>query len=573
MAINLLRPDKSTPKTTAIMRGQRASCVAQIFRYRNPDVAKIVNLNAANEKSLFNSNKPGANNLDLKPLMTIKNDIIRCNISHSKSSPSGTFSLVLKKGKQIKNDQLLEEHIDYVEAVNPGDWIALYLKKDGEITTSDLNSVKSSSGFKFLGIVENVRYVEVDAPDRGTPRLEYIITGRSFGKVLETSIFYNPQVNNETVQTVLGAKFITNSPTALAGNNPGVIISKILDFFLGGAGTQSSGANDTWYVPRDVALKFKSQKQLKSRGASFSDILSKSQIGLHKYSAGRLSTKALPGAVLVKSLPSSGTIWSIMQFLQNSVINEMYVDLIPDNNGLLKPSVVLRQLPFSNKPKHETSLTAAHNRYSATKLSDSSGFDKTYFVDLPRHEIVSSDIHQKNVGKSEHERINYAIVVPRIDSNTFDVGYVVASNIPSIQRYGLKKFDGQTAYVLANSTGSVGKDGITNYCNGCVSLISDWFFLSHNLYNGTIVIDGVNEHVPIGQNLYITDSKQLYHIEGYTHNYEISEDAKTTYTSEFRVSRGQLLDGSVASFIGASKNNNDPTTVAVSFLPNDRRKS
>jgi hypothetical protein len=573
MRTNIFNPDRSTPKTTAIMRSQRASCVVQVFRFDELDIAKLISMNAANEKSLAGVNKPAAGNLKTKSTLTIRNDIIRCNITHNKSSPSGTFSVVLKKGKQVSGGQNLQENIDYVQAVHPGDWIAIYMKKNGDISDSELNKTTADSGFKFLGIVENVRYVEVDSPDKGAPRLEYIITGRSFGKVFETSLFFNPQVNSQTIQTILGAKFLTNSPTNLGGNNPGVVVKKLIEFFMGGGATKSSGANDNWYIPRGVALKFKSPKQVKSRGNSFSDILNTNQIGLHRYTGNKFrSAGPLPGAVLVKSLPSSGSIWAVMQFLNNSIINEMYTELVPDTDGKLKPAVVMRQLPFSNKRSHETSIIAAHQKYNTQGISDGK-FEKTYFVDLPRHEIVSSDIIQKNIGKSEHERLNYAIVTPKIDSNTFDVGYVASSNIPSVQRYGLKVFQGQTSYVLSQSVDGAGKDGIRNYCEECVKLIQDWFFMSHNLYNGTIIVDGLDTHVPVGTNLYVKDDKQLFHIEGYTHNYEIADGANTAYTTEFRVSRGQTFNGQVAKFIGVSRTPNDPTTVAVSFLPNERRRA
>lgn len=581
MRVDLSRPGLSTPNTTAILRSQRASCVVQIFRYDNVDITKLVSLNASNEKSLVGANKPSSGNLNTRQPVIIKNDIIRCSINKNKGAASGNFTLVLKKGKQVQNGQTLQASIDYTQALHPGDWIAIYMKKNGDISDSDLGKITSDSGFKFLGIIENVRFVEVDGPERGQPRLEYVITGRDFGKVFETSLFFNPQVNKETIETVLGAKFLTDSSgiiKPIGGNTPDVVMKKVIKFFMGGEGTSTSGANDNWYIPRNLGTKFNPSLQKKSNGVSFIDILSLSNIGMHQYMAGRpqyVTTKdgpgfrSLSGATLIKALPSSGTIWSVMQFLQNEVVNELYTELLPDSQGKLRPSVVHRQVPFSNKKNQETNVLKAHSKYSkqAFPVKDE-GLAKTYFVDLPKHEIVSTDVKQKNVGKSDHERINYILIVPKIDSSTFDLGYVAFSNIPSIQRYGLNPFQAQTSYILNQS------DGIKTYLEDCGLLLQDWFFLSHNLYNGTIIVDGTDNHVPVGTNLYIKDDEQLFHIEGYTHQYQIVNDAVTEYTTEFRVSRGQIFTKTgISKFIGASQTPNDPTTVAVSFLPNERRSS
>jgi hypothetical protein len=99
-------------------------------------------------------------------------------------------------------------------------------------------------------------------------------------------------------------------------------------------------------------------------------------------------------------------------------------------------------------------------------------------------------------------------------------------------------------------------------------LIQDWFFLSHNLYNGTIIVDGVDDFVEVGSNLYISDIKQLFHIEGYTHTYQIEADGRPVYESEFRVSRGQYFDESsnLAAFIGSNSKVKEATTVVTSYV-------
>jgi hypothetical protein len=233
----------------------------------------------------------------------------------------------------------------------------------------------------------------------------------------------------------------------------------------------------------------------------------------------------------------------------------LFTELIPVN-GKLQPGLIHRQLPFSNRSLHPTNPFTKGQ--SKNPVSD---VDKTFFVDLPRLKIKSTDIISKSIGKSDHERINFIKATPRTIEKDFVQLFMTAINPPSIQRYGLKSYQVQTPYTLGNS-----KESIVPMMSFTVSVLVDAFFLTHNLYNGTIVIDGVNDFVGVGDNVYIEDVQQLFHIEGYTHTYQASPNGATSYVTELQVTRGQNYNGKIASFIGAT-DANDPTTIVTSFVP------
>lgn len=555
---------------TRITKRQRSSCVIKIFRFNNPEITDVLPIQATNDKGVSGAPRPASDNIVARNTLIIKDDVIRCNITKNKSSPTGNFSLTLKKGTKVQQGQAQKELIDYLESIHPGDWIMIYMKKNGEIAESDLNSTKPESGFKFLGVIENVRYIEQDNAGDGKPRLEYVITGSCFGKVFDTNVFFNPLLNQQAIQAILGADFLTDAGKKLkpiAGNTPDAVTKGLVNFFMGGKLASRTYANDNLYIPGTLAQQFKTNTSNKTGGKGVIDILSLSKIGMHNVSDGKfISANPLPGAALIKALPTSGTIWSILQFYQNSAINEMFTELSLQSDGSLKPSLVMRQVPFSNWPAHETSVYWQTNGTAEDGLQDS---DKTYFTDLPRHVIKSTDIKQKNIGKSDFERINYVIVTPKIDQSEINVLYVASANVPSIQRYGLRLFQTQTSYVLDKTAGTVDK-----FCQRCVNLLQDWFFLSHNLFNGTIITDGFDKHIEVGNNLYIEDVGQLFHIEGYTHTYEVLQTGEVSYDTELRVSRGQRFENNVASFLGKSESNKDPTTIVVGYVPSpNRRKS
>ena len=559
----------SSDRVTPITRSRKSSCAVVIYRYDQTDIAKILNLNATNDQQLANTaSSSTSGNLQARSRLVVRQDIIRCTFQNAKGSSSGSFSLTLKRGKQVKGGANQESNIDYAEAVNAGDWIMIYAKRSNEISDSDINSTSAKSGFKFLGIIESVRLSEVDDPSSGTPRLEYTISGKSFGKVFESSIFFNPIVNKQALETALGVDFLKDSSNALKpirDNTADNVIKRLTEFYLGAKLASRSAANEAWYIPQALASMFKGTRD-KKLGKAFVDILDLTKIGLHKYQNNtfkRADTLSF-GSAFVSSLPSSGTIWSTLQFLQNAAVNELYTELVKGSDGRLKPGLILRQIPFSNKENHETNILAAHKKATGQSLTDSvRTSEKTYFVDLPYTSIVSSDIRQKNIGKSDHERINYAIVTPRL-TKAFDIAFVAASNAPSVQRYGLKTFQTQTSYVF--STSAVTEFDLKTTCQKCVDLIKDWFFLGHNLYSGTIVTDGMDDFVEVGSNLFISDIKQLFHIEAYAYTWEIAPGGNVNYVTEFRVSRGQRYNNSKASFIGTSAIANEPTTIVTSFV-------
>lgn len=563
---------KTNSLTTPQIKSQKASCAIVIHRYQNPDIVKLVNVNITNDKQIANQTQSSASgNLTNRTKLVVRQDIVRCSVTNDKSGVGGTFSVVIKKGKEFRNGQNSNKDVEYLQSVNTGDWITIYMKRVKEISEKDLESCTPDSGLKMLGIIENVRELELDEPGSALPRLEFVITGRTFGKVFDTNIFFNPVVNQAAMQTILGIDFVKDSNgtvKTLSNNTPDAVIKRVTRFYLGGSGSTRSTANENWYIPQSIAQLFKGNIKNKPLSKSFIDLLDTSRIGLQKFTRNKFTgVSTLPGIALIKALPTTGTVWAVMQFLQNQAANEMFTELVTDNNGRLQPALIHRQMPFSNKDKQETNVFAANKRFSGSNTVDSAGSSKTFFTDLPRYSIVSSDIRSKNVGKSDHERINYVIVTPKIlDGISLDIAFVAGSNPPSVQRYGLKVFQTQTSYVLASTQNQ--NDGIKKYCARIVSLLEDWFFLSHNLFNGTIVVDGTNGFVEVGSNLYIRDIKQLFHIEGYTHTYSISPAGPSEYVTEFRVSRGQRFDSDSnrASFIGDSKVSNEPTTIVTSFV-------
>lgn len=579
MSSNLPTARRQTGKAqnvTPITTSQRSTCTVAIYRWANTDITKV-NMLQANNETINNVASTQGNLDENTPVVVIRNDVVRCSVTKNKSSNAGQFSITLKRGKQVKDGATLPVDIDYLNVIHPGDWIMIYLKKTGG--KIDISSIKSDSGLKMVGIVRNIRYVETDDESTGKPRLEYVVTGDDFGAVFDMNIFFNPLINQSIASSLLGAKFLSDAINSVKGAklpakgnllkdfSPDNIIKKLIKFYLGANSPldSASSVNEAWYIPRNMAVRFKPEIKNK-KSAAFVDILSTARIGLQKYVNGDLkSIENLPGATYVTSLPSEGTVWSVLQYLQNSIANEMYTELVKDANGNLQPSLILRQVPFSNKSKQDTNVFEQSKRFGVSLEQIPNDTQKTFFTDLPKFNINSSDIKDKNIGKSDYEKINHLLVVPKLDgSSNLDLAYASAVNTPSIQRYGLKTYNGQTSYILSPTLGDP-----TKVCKFFLHLIMDWFFLAHHLFNGTVTIDGPDEHIEIGNNLFIKDIQQLFHIEGYNHIYEQLPGGEISYTTAITVSRGQFFSNNLSRFIGGSTKQ-EPTTITTSVLENVR---
>lgn len=541
------------------IKGQKPACIIKIFPWENPAILGMEVLNLSSDGGFFTDRKIQNQARNARQSSVVDNDIVRCSINKAKNSSSGAFSFILKRGNKGDNGQKVSNQpIDYLKVISPGDWVAIYMKSDGVI---DINGTDSESGLKLLGIIENIRYVEIDDPSLGKPRLEYVVTGRDFGKILESEIYFNPLIASmPELQSAMGAKFNVDALAQFGKGptySPDQIIKSMLRFYVGGDLSETSRVSQQWFVPSEVAALFKSGASSGAGSVPFYNLLNQNYIGTHQYNSAQQFSTATPllGSTLVLSAPTSGTVWSAMQSYANLCLNEFVVDLKKTKvigqtkdgrpKYKLEPCVQLRQLPYSNTKASETSVFYSGTNGTLEKMVPN--IEKTFYLNLPRHVLQSTDLKQKNIGKSDFERINSIIITPGLLSTEppLQQAYRMAINIPSVQRYGSR-------FLNASSFYTAGSD-IVNYTTKCVSLLSDFFMTAHLMYNGTIVATGTDEFVEVGQNLYIEDIQQLFHIEGISYIYEINQEiGSTTYNTEFRVSRGVRVQGGQTRFIDNS---------------------
>jgi len=233
-----------------------------------------------------------------------------------------------------------------------------------------------------------------------------------------------------------------------------------------------------------------------------------------------------------------------MSYYSNAAINELFCDLEFTGQGI-KPALIFRQIPYS---------VASGNLKVANPMSES---QRTFLHALRKTTFDSSILKKKAISKTDAERVNHIVVVPRVDT-PFPQAYKSTINPPSVQQFGLRSLVVETAYAATD------QQSFDAYCNNCVNLLTEWFFNSEDYYSGSIAIEGLDNHVPVGSNIVISDIGQLFHVEGYTHNYEQIPGGNISFTTEFSVIRGCAVNQTALSRIETAQS----TTVVKSILEN-----
>lgn len=530
------------------------SCVIKIHPYESAIDVDLLQLTASDKGGILGEELPASKAFATKNPIVIDNDVIECTVTKSKFSPVGTFSFTLKQGKSERGESLPNTHqLNYAKILQPGAWVTIWIKSG--LPKDISKDASKNSGLKLVGFIEDVSIIERDQVN-GIPSLEYVVTGSDIGKIFLTDLFFSPVLDNQAMSSFLGANLMKDSRN-LTGNNeakltPDAAVKKILHFCLGSGLDKLSSANQMWFIPKTLLSTLTniavSEQKIQPAVVNILDI--NSQIGLHKYAGNSFSIGPLLGKTVFPNIPAQGTIWSLLQFVVNPSMNELYVDLV-EKAGKLVPSVVCRQYPFS------VNNTSNMSPFRG-KVKDVVSIDqKTMFVSLPKHKILSSELYEKNIRKTNKDRVNHISIVPEVVGNDVGALYYSMLNVSSIKKYGLKSVQFVNSYSLDKTLPKT-----------ALYLAVDWFFKAHGLFKGRLKIVGPDNYLTVGTNLLIEDQSALFHIEGVTYQFRQNPNGTNQYTAVVDVGHGIHSSESFLDFDSLGEGSG--TTMAVSALENTK---
>lgn len=509
--------------------------------------------------------------LKVKPIVVVS-DILSAKTSSSKDNFMSTAEIVLSSGD-----------LNYSSEFAPGDHAMLWMvnnvtdfKTVSHAVLAGVQANQFNSGLKFVGRVNSVRETLIVTPD-GKKQLRYAITMKAFSE-FGSYVYYNPTLSDHVkssdqanAQALIGKMteewdkiFLKEGGgfRNIGVNNISKIIDLLIKVFMGkgpGAEFQSSGGqitspNAAMLVPAPV-VKVLGRPTSRQEGASankYSDML-QTICGLQQYSKASSSNpeyvQFIPsnfnkhslgnGLQVILNDPVFGTyisppqnfnnvpIWSLLSANSNPTLNEMYCTLRTSTaGGSILPTLILRQIPFSNNPNALRTVNF-HIKY-------------TPYLALPRWKIDPKyTVMGYNLGTSDAARFNFFqckgqyLEVQNDGVNTQAQQYLndnLYMDILDIARNGLRTH-------FAVSTADVsGNDEVTTDIANWTALVADFYLNSQYKQNGTLTVSGIQEPIAIGDNLEF-DSK-VFHIESVEHNFTVSPQGMKSFTTSLSLSHG-----------------------------------
>jgi hypothetical protein len=458
-------------------------------------------------------------------------------------------------------------------------------------------------GLKFVGRVGSIRKI-LSVADTGMKTIGYTLQAKSF-REFDMTVFYDQQLrfaipNIGAYIGLLGQNLMELMSVTI--EKGGIDINTVLPWLINlllGSGiadgfvnplgkviskgakglnqpiahglTSDEDAPYAYILPNEVG-RLLDKKATSKKGAllSYADIL-ETMIGIQKYSGGFTSSigssspQAMfqPDGLITKgnrrntNTPLTGafpaitpdftnkSVWTILSQFLNPVINEMYTTLRINEQGLVVPQLIFRQIPF-------TTNVFANGHGAANQIQT------TPFLTLPRWKIDPLLLKSFNIGRSDTEQFNFFHVYGTSDLLKKDSLVQQLIRLPPIQdftdikRNGIATF--QATVAVAPQTVLTGATGNWNM------LTADWHSGGHLKFNGTINVIGIQAPICIGDN--VEFDNLVMHIESVLHSCQISQDGRKTFTTTLLVTQGVRgdADAQAAALVPAKTNVAGPPT-------------
>lgn len=476
--------------------------------------------------------------------LVVENDCIQVSVVVDKGTLTDSMNAVLKI-----------TDVNYETAIAPGDFVFVNMLNWEEYSRNVANKARAKQpinniydGFKGLFKVQGVRKVLSVDPGTGRKAFFVKITGYAFTELnnkiyFNTELFSQPEKDNILLFVAnlsTNWNLIQNAKDGLT--NVQDIISALIDMFLGtGIGDSGKtlkggiirGTNTLYFMPvlvstllnvpggkaaKDIYNFIMGIQQYSSnlnQGMASGMNPSNFQSGDSRIWAPVGSENKCQGDTIAKpEYWNQQQVWSIFQQWSNSPLNELFTCFRVSPNGNIMPTVVFRQIPFTNDDFDSTFVGTPPQIYQVTR-----------FMNLPRWKLNPSLVLSLDIGRDESARFNFVQYYGRsvIDNAGYTFSFETAAknylyDIDDVKRNGLRPYVVTTSFDEAIIKGKKQFQAV-----GWAKILGDALIGGQLKMNGTIESAGIVEPIAVGDNLQFDGV--VYHIERVSHSCSI--DAQT----------------------------------------------
>ena len=484
--------------------------------------------------------------------LVVENDCIDVGVADAKSvlTPSMTATLLITD-------------VNYETALAPGDFVFVNMlnwESDARRVANQARNLKPingiNDGFKGFFKVQSVRKSLTVDPQSGTKMYAVKITGFAFTE-FNNSIYFNPNLINGTTDLNLQL-YLTNISndwnnlqTAKGLNKIQDMMQFLINSFVGVGFPDNTrktnsasplSANTHFYMPNGVddllglpevqaakdtynylfgIQQYAAQATTIAQGMNPSNIQAQSgPTNAPQDSRFILLQTPVEGTTFTKPEYWNQTkAWSILNQFTNSPLNELYTCFRIAPTGRVLPTMVFRQIPFTND-------NFVNGNFTVTR-----------FMNIPRWNISPALALSFDLGRDEAHRLNfmqfYGIPVnspseQAISSETAAQNYVY--DIDDVKRNGLRP-----SVITSEFDSLKGSSGFRS--PGWAKIMGDALIGGHLKMSGTIVFVGIPEPIAVGDNLQFDGT--VYHIEQISHNASINpQNGKKVFRTTVALSYG-----------------------------------
>jgi hypothetical protein len=466
---------------------------------------------------------------DVRDPLVVENDCIQVTTTSAKSALTPSVSATL-----------LFTDVNYKTQVAPGDFMIVNMLNwptDARRVANNARAKKPINGVKdgFKGVfkVQSCRRVVVSDPSSGTKTVMFRITGFAFTEFNNT-IYFNPYLvdpNQDRKNELLFASFIGKDWANLVNEkgytNVQTLIAVLIQSFIGN-GISEEGrvdkngivrtGNTHFFIPQLVG------DLLGVKGAKAAKDVYNYLFGLQQYASGSAQSLAdgMNPQGIYEKFPrfwytpiecagdswlkaeywNSVKTWSILNQYTNAPLNELYTCFRVSKSGRVMPTVVFRQIPFTNDD-----FTGSA---SVTK-----------FMNLPRWKISPALVFDEDFGTEEAARINFVQYFGQtsVGINGASQALEIAKtnyvyDIEDVKRSGLRP------YVVTSAFDEPSDNHKEYRSPEWAKILGDAVIGQHLRPNGTLTCAGIVDPIAVGDN--VEFDGVVYHVEQVSHSCSIS---------------------------------------------------
>jgi hypothetical protein len=493
---------------------------------------------------------------DSPPVIVSTLSCVSIQTSKTKGQPDGQFNIVLAPYK------------NWVGTLTAGSWCVILMSNE-PITEKDLKQANKNH-VKMLGRIESVR-CETSVDAEGTRRTLYYISGIDWGHIFNSILYVDNLIaspNEPKSQGNTAAVALRNALFGKKGSPQSFVVRQNLASILDIMGKNLAGYTETgstigrlsnsiyeFTVPDKLIefFDFRDSKNQKIKAKTINKLLALVTGSLTRADVYKDMGESV-GFIDPFSLQGTHSLWQLLLENSNPALNEMFCDMNWNSDSSVQLRLYNRIRPFSYK--------------NFNPSAGSSSQLKSYFQYVKTHNIDPIDILSVNAGTNWRDKFNFLEIKPQFQDFAIVANwYKQKSQVfdaKAFEREGFRPLILDTKQFPAGSDkgglpSDVGVDW--NQLEVWAKLMREWYFGTHRMLNGTLVMHGSTEYISVGNNIKFDAgllnptpninlaSREsgknhfiLAHIENVSHSFAVDQNGARSYRTTIQFVRGIIVN-------------------------------